>query len=315
MYFPPEWHEQAFVQLTWPSEHTDWRYMLDEITTTYKQLQQTIERFEPVFVVSESLCPINDTWARDHAFLTTIDNGRAQLHDFQFNGWGGKFEAQHDNAISLNVLPQIEQRYAPSKADYIDELDFVLEGGSIEVDEQGNILTTTSCLLNPNRNPNLTKTGIEKQLRQRLGAKDILWIDGVQLLGDDTDGHIDTIARFAPGNTIIYNETADANDPHYAMLQSLRQQLEAFGRQLIPLPMPAPIFDQDNQPLPATYANFLILNGAVLLPTYRQPDNDLLAAKQLTKAFPGRQIVALDAVPLIQQHGSIHCATMQFPKV
>ena len=310
---PAEWEPQSGVQLTWPHALTDWAPMLDEITETYRQMADAIGRYEPVLIVEP---PSNDTWARDHAFITpTDDSGQALLLDFKFNGWGEKFPADLDNAINRRLYD--EGRII---GEYRDCLDFVLEGGSIESDGCGTVFTTSCCLLAPHRNQPLTREQIEDQLKRRLCARRIVWIDHGQLTGDDTDGHIDTLVRICPDDTLLYVGCDDPHDEQYCELRLMEEQLLTLrtldGRpyRLVKLPMPRPIYDDDGQRLPATYANFLVINGAVICPTYGQPDLDAEALRLIGQTFPGRDIIGIDSRPIIRQHGSIHCCTMQYPK-
>lgn len=304
---PAEWEKQSMVQLTWPHKDTDWAPMLEEITETYLRMAHEIARREHLLIVIPSRkdlpqevlnmanttifeCPTNDTWARDHGFITlkgsegtgeeeSEDSSSAQnivLLDFQFNGWGKKFEAAKDNAINRRLWERL------GAGSYQAHLDFVLEGGSIESDGRGTIYTTRCCLTAPNRNQPLTEQEIEEELKRRLCADRIVWLDDEPLPGDDTDGHIDTIARITPDGTLLR------------------------------LPLPDPIFDEDGSPLPATYANYLIINGAVLVPTYGQPLNDAAALQRIATVFPDREMVPIDSRSIIKQHGSIHCCTMQY---
>lgn len=335
----PEWARQSGVQLTWPHAHTDWAYMLPQVTECYLRLAFEIATRETLLIVTPDVeatqalinerlpqratqniiyhqCPTNDTWARDHAFLTVMSNTGAELLDFRFNGWGGKFAAQLDNAINKSLVSGTKPLL---KGKYIDFLDFELEGGSIEVDGQGTLLTTSECLLNPNRNPQLDKAHKEALLKERLGIDRVLWLDHGYLAGDDTDSHIDTLARLCPNNTIVYVRCTDPTDEHYPALQAMEEQLHTFTTakgdpyKLIALPMAQAVYDENGERLPATYANYLVMNHAVLYPTYAQPDNDAQAARALRQAFPDRDIVGVDCRALICQHGSLHCVTMQYP--
>ena len=310
---PAEWEPQSGVQLTWPHALTDWAPMLDEITETYRQMAAAIGRYEPVLIVEP---PSNDTWARDHAFITLTDSsGKALLLDFKFNGWGEKFPADLDNAINRRLYDE-----GRVMGEYRDCLDFVLEGGSIESDGCGTVFTTSCCLLAPHRNQPLTREQIEDELKRRLYARRIVWIDHGQLTGDDTDGHIDTLVRICPDDTLLYVGCDDPHDEQYCELRLMEEQLLTLrtldGRpyRLVKLPMPRPIRDDDGQRLPATYANFLVINGAVICPTYGQPDLDAEALQLIGQAFPGRDVVGIDSRTIIRQHGSIHCCTMQYPK-
>ena len=311
---PAEWECQSMVQLTWPHAKTDWAYMLSEITRTYEEMAAVIRQYEELLVVGE---PSNDTWARDHGFITLVDDeGGAKLLDFCFNGWGEKFEADLDNAINRRIYEE-----GKVKGEYVDCLDFVLEGGSIESDGEGTVFTTSCCLLAPHRNQPMTKTEIEARLKRDLCVERVLWIDYGRLVGDDTDGHIDTLVRVAPNDTLLYIGCDDESDEHYDDLKKMEEQLKTFrtldGKpyKLVRLPLPRPIYDEDGMRLPATYANFLIINGAVLVPTYNQPDLDSEAMRLIGDVFPGREIVGIDSRSIIQQHGSIHCCTMQYPKI
>ena len=302
-----EWEEQEMVQLTWPHEKTDWAPMLPEITATYIEMAQAISKYEKLLIVAPDVekvkrllaehlttqqmsnvvyhqCPTNDTWARDHAFLTLSDG---TLLDFCFNGWGEKFEASLDNAINRSLYESVHSPLSSllSSLSYENHLDFVLEGGSIESDGKGTIYTTRCCLLAPHRNQPLTEQQIEQELKRRLRADRIVWLDDEPLPGDDTDGHIDTIARILPDGTLLR------------------------------MPLPDPIYDEDGTQLPATYANYLIINGAVLVPTYGQPANDGKAIQRIQEAFPDREMIPIDSRSIIRQHGSIHCCTMQYPRV
>ncbi len=309
---PAEWEPQEGVQLTWPHAGTDWAPMLDEITAVYSEMAREISQCEKLLIVNP---PTNDTWARDHGFITLVDDeGHRRLLDYQFNGWGRKFEAALDNAINRRLYQAGE-----IEGEYVDCLDFVLEGGSIESDGRGTIFTTSGCLLAPNRNQPMTQQEIEERLLRDFNARRIVWINHGQLTGDDTDGHIDTLVRICPDDTLLYMGCDDPADEQYEELRLMEEELKALrtldGRpyRLVKLPMPRPIYDGEDR-LPATYANFLILNGAVLCPTYGQPDLDSEALRLIGEAFPGRQMVPIESRPIIRQHGSVHCCTMQFPK-
>lgn len=335
---PAEWFPQSGIQLTWPHVGTDWNYMLAEVTDCYLHLVFEIASREKLLIVApqpevvrtlleEKLprratdnityhaCPTNDTWARDHGFITVMGPGGPELLDFRFNGWGGKFGANHDNAINRRLYDD-----GVLSGRYVDALGFELEGGSIESDGCGTLLTTSTCLLNPNRNALLSQEEIGDRLKELLGVQRILWLDHGALAGDDTDAHVDTLARFCPDNTIVYVACPDEADEHYYGLQKMEEQLRTFRTaeggdyRLVPVPLPDAIYDEEGERLPATYANFLIMNSAVLYPTYGQPDKDDQARQALQCAFPKYDLVAVDCRSLIRQHGSLHCATMQFPR-
>ncbi len=332
--FPAEWYPQSGIQLTWPHEETDWAYMLDEVTDCYIKLAREIARRERLLIVTPhpeqvkqllqgvvdleavtfAQCPTNDTWARDHGGITLLCDGKPAIYDFKFNGWGLKFAANYDNLITSTLC-----RQGRFNARYENRLNFVVEGGALESDGTGTLLTTSECLLSPNRNGEWSQTRIEEYLKETFGLQRVLWLDHGYLAGDDTDSHIDTLARFAPGNTIVYVQCSDPTDEHYEALHRMEEQLRTFTTlegtpyRLLPLPMADAVYDEHGDRLPATYANFLIMNDAVLYPTYRQPVNDRAAAQVLQQAFPNREIVGIDCTPLIRQHGSLHCVTMQYP--
>lgn len=343
---PAEWYPQSGIQLTWPHEDTDWKPYLQDITKTYIELTRIISKYEKVFIVTPHVeevkntlmqeipqesqnnlvfhsCQTNDTWTRDHGAITLLplttdyllnqQDSNPVLLDFQFNGWGEKFPAHLDNNITRSIYVNNLFHASLQSND-----DFILEGGSIESDGLGTIITTSQCLLAPNRNQPLTKEQIEKELKRRLYAGRILWLDHGNLIGDDTDGHIDTIVRIAPNDTLLYIGCDDSNDPQYADFLALEKQLNSLRNtsgnpyKLLRLPMPSPIYDEGER-LPATYANFLIINGAVICPTYAQPAKDKAALNIISEAFPHHEIIPLDARTIIRQHGSIHCLTMQYP--
>ncbi len=319
---PAEWEPQSAVQLTWPHAHTDWAPILPEITAVYEEMAREISKCEGLLIVApKSVLPhlshltshifpldTNDTWARDHGFITVEENGRLLLLDFCFNGWGEKFEATLDNQINRHLF---EQGFV--KGTYEDHLDFVLEGGSIESDGKGTIFTTECCLMAPHRNQPLTKQEIEERLKQWLGAERIVWLQHGSLIGDDTDGHIDTLVRICPNDTLLYIGGDDDHPDLYEMEQELQtlRTLKGQPYRMLKLPLPRPIYDEGER-LPATYANYLVINGAVLVPTYAQPDLDAEALRIIGEAFPDREIVGIDCRAVIKQHGSLHCCTMQY---
>ncbi|MCE5332298.1 MAG: agmatine deiminase family protein [Bacteroidales bacterium] len=329
---PPEWAEQQFVQLTWPHEGTDWAYMLDEVNACFVNIAREIIKHENLLIVCNDTdeveqwlgdtdlsritfaeMPTNDTWARDHGGISVLEDGKPMVYDFTFNGWGMKFAANYDNQITRNLF---KAGIFGAETEYKNCLDFVLEGGSIESNGEGIVLTTAECLLSENRN-NKPKEEIENHLKELFGLKQVLWLNSGYLAGDDTDSHVDTLARFCSVDTIAYVKCEDETDEHFEALKAMELELQSFktpkGKpyNLIPLPMTDVVYEQDKR-LPATYANFLIVNGAVLMPTYHSP-KDEIARQQMQKAFPNREIVGIDCMALIKQHGSLHCVTMQYP--
>ncbi len=308
---PAEWEPQDAVLLAWPHEQTDWCEVLDEAQATFAEIMAAIQRFQPVILVRPDRfdIPTNDTWARDFGPITIEEDGRPILLDFTFNGWGGKFPAERDNAISRNL-----HRLGAFGTTPLRSVDLVLEGGSIESDGEGTLLTTTECLLNPNRNPQLSKSQIEEALKTELGVHTVLWLEHGTLAGDDTDAHIDTLVRLCPNKTIVHVACDDPTDEHYTELNAMQQELMQLpGYRLLPLPWPSAKYDADGLRLPATYANYLVINGAVLVPTYNDPA-DARALEVVQKAFPDREIIGIDCSTLILQHGSLHCVTMQIPE-
>ena len=326
-----EWEQHAAVLLAWPHADTDWAYMLDEVAECYVSIIEAITESNRVILIApETEIPrnrlrhidprkliiikalTNDTWTRDYGPITVEVDGKPRVCDFQFNGWGLKFAACYDNRVTAHLC-ETGIISAPRE----NKLDFVLEGGSIETDGNGTLLTTSKCLLAPNRNNTLSRHEIEQRLIQDFGLNHILWLDSGALAGDDTDSHIDTLARLAPNDTIIYTGCQDVNDEHYSELQSMAGEIQKFltpsGQKynLIELPLPDPILDEDGQRLPATYANYLINNSSIIMPVYNQPQKDLLASQMLKIAFPEHKILTVNCLPLIKQHGSLHCATMQ----
>lgn len=329
---PAEWEPQSAVQLTFPHKGTDWAAMLDEVMPCFVEIAKNISRFEKVLIVCRNIAeakslfedadqenlvfaeaPSNDTWARDHGGIGIEAGGKALLLDFVFNGWGLKFAADQDNRITRRLYDA-----GVFKAE-IQHGGLVLEGGGIESDGQGTLMTTEECLLSPNRNPHLTQEEIEARLKSVFGLERVLWLRHGYLAGDDTDSHIDTLARFCDQDTIAYVRCLDKTDEHYEALRQMETELRAFRKQdgtpyrLIPLPWPDACFDDNGQRLPATYANFLIINGAVLVPTYRLPQDEE-ALSVFRSVFPDREIIAIDCRSLIEQHGSLHCVTMQYPQ-
>ncbi|MDE6249807.1 MAG: agmatine deiminase family protein, partial [Paramuribaculum sp.] len=260
--------------------------------------------------------PTNDTWIRDFGPITVelSDDNTPVVVDFQFNGWGLKFASDKDNLVTSSL----SNRHALTGA-YENALSFVLEGGSIESDGHGTILTTTRCLMSANRNGGMTREQIAEELRVRLGASHILWLDHGALAGDDTDSHIDTLVRMAPNDTLIYTGCNNPEDEHFEELKRMEDQLRTFTTRegapynLVWLPLPDPIYDEDGLRMPATYANYLVTPDAVLMPSYGQPQNDQLAAMILHSVFE-RKVIAVDCRALVMQHGSLHCATMQIPE-
>ncbi len=334
--FPAEWEPQSAVIIAWPHESGDFTN-LSSVEDSYHFIAKAITRFQPLIVICKDgehqlhiqsqlndlqqmhfiQADYNDIWVRDTIFLSLEwlqhPKAKLQLLNFRFNGWGGKYPHDADNKLNLALFAHPIFKGNPNAT-----VNLVLEGGSIESDGQGTILTTKNCLFNPNRNPQLSAEAIASQLQNYLGAKRILWLEQNNLAGDDTDAHIDTLARFVDAHTIAYCSCDDKEDPHYEGLKNMEAQLQAFTTpagqpyQLVPLPLPKPIFDEHGQQLPANYANFLIINGAVLIPVYDDA-MDKVALERLADYFPEHEIIATPCRPLVHQYGSLHCASMQIP--
>jgi agmatine/peptidylarginine deiminase len=331
---PAEWEPQAAVLIAWPHADTDWAERLDQVETTYVALAAAVTRFQPLIIVVADAAlrehvtaklqgtdanlarirfiqlPYDDTWLRDSGPITLRNSNRFQLTDFRFTGWGGKFGAEQDDALIAGLVEAGVFGSAAHK-----RVDWALEGGGIESDGAGTILTTWRCLTQ--RHPEQSREDMSAILRDSLHAKRVLWLDYGYLEGDDTDAHIDTLARFAPGDRIVYQACSDAGDAHHDELQRMGEELAvlrtADGKPytLYPLPWAQPIIDEGRR-LAASYANYLIVNGAVLVPAYGDAmDNE--AARIIGEAHPGRVVVQVPCRPLIWQNGSLHCITMQLP--
>ncbi len=332
-FLPGEWFRQKAILMAWPHRDTDWSDMLHEVQSCFVTIVRSVARTERVVLVAPCRadidmtllgdaarmvaiveCPTNDTWARDFGPIQVLDETGAIIAlDFMFNAWGMKFAADHDNLITRR-LSECGALESPLE----NHLDMVLEGGSVDSDGNGTVMTTSRCLLSPNRNGGWSRAEVEHELKRRLGARQILWIENGELAGDDTDAHIDTLARFTDEHTIVYCRPDDGDEDSQAqslrkMEQELLAAVDADGHpyRLVALPVPAAIHDENGDRLPATYANFLILNGQVLVPTYGQAERDRVALETLRALFPGREVTGVDCRPLIRQHGSLHCVTMQ----
>ncbi len=334
--FPAEWEPQDAILLAWPHAGTDWAARLDAVEDTFVALISAITRFEPVILCvanatlaahararlvahGNTLARIrwieidyDDTWLRDSGPITLLaDDARPRFLDFRFTGWGGKFAAGRDDALIAGLAAR-----GVLDATRVQRIDFALEGGAIETDGRGSLLSTWRCLAE--RHGDDAREEVDAILRESLQQARVLWLEHGYLEGDDTDAHIDTLARFAPDDAIVFQACDDPADSHYAELHAMATELAALrtrdGRpyRLFPLPWPRPVIDAGRR-LAASYANFLILNEAVLMPAYDDPA-DASATVVLARAFPGREIVPVPCRALIWQNGSLHCLTMQIPK-
>ena len=333
-YFPPEWYTQSAVQLAWPHMESDWAPYLDEAEACFARIAEEIAKREQLIIIAPDIripqqkcrffdhgqivyvqVPTNDTWSRDFGGLTVFEDNVPVICDFAFNGWGLKFAADKDNRITKTLF---QHKVFSDAVLYRNFLNFVLEGGSIESNGKGTLLTTKECLLSDNRNGGSDQMTLERELKTFFGVQQVLWLDHGYLSGDDTDSHVDTLARFCTEDTICYVECSDRDDEHFSALNKMKELLLSFrtpaGKpfNLVALPMAEPLYFEGER-LPATYANFLILNGAVLCPTYNT-SKDLIAQNILKSIFQNREIIGIDCTVLAKQHGSLHCVTMQYPK-
>ncbi len=334
---PAEWEPQTAVMLAWPHPETDWAPWLAEVEATYLELALQIGRRQRLVILCRDtslqeqvharlherglsderlIClavPYNDTWVRDYGPLSVFAGNTPRLLDFRFDGWGGKYPAARDDAVTGRL-----HRLGLFGDTPLERPELVLEGGAIDHDGQGSLLATRRCLLHPNRNPGMTQEAMEAYLRALLGVRRILWLEHGHLEGDDTDGHIDMLARFCDPGTIAHVVCRDPADPHHAALREMVRELATMRRpdgrpyRLVPLPLPQARYDETGRRLPASYANFLIIDEAVLVPVYGDAA-DGEALRTLSGCFPGRQVVPIPAAPLIRQSGSVHCVTMQLP--
>lgn len=334
---PAEWDPQSGLMLTWPHPETDWRAFLHEAETVFIDIARQTCPYQAVLISCHDaghqarvqdllhnagvelancrfhIAPSNDSWVRDHGPITVIIGDSPLLLDFTFNGWGNKYPSDLDNRINRML-------YSAGAFDHcrMQSIDFVLEGGSLETDGRGTLLTTESCLLSPRRNNHYSQADIEDLLKKQLCVKRVIWIRDGQLEGDDTDGHIDTLVRFADPQTLLYVRATDMDNPNHASLERMHQELLELRKpdgdpyRLMALPCPV-IRDDRGKLLPASYANFVIINNAVLVPQYNVDDDD--PVKEIFRnCFPDRKIIPIDCLPLIRQFGSLHCVTMNLPQ-
>ncbi|MBD5218480.1 MAG: agmatine deiminase family protein [Bacteroidales bacterium] len=333
--FFAEWEQCDAILMALPHKGTDWEYVLEEAQRQYRRLVEAfttagenvmllvddVDAAEKLMsgIPAERLTLIkmeyNDTWTRDYGPLTVERGDRRRALDFGFNGWGLKFASDKDNLVNLHL----KEKHILDDGAYRNMRGYVLEGGSVESDGHGTVMTTTRCLCSPNRNGGLTKAEVTERLHEYLGAEHVLWLDYGALAGDDTDSHIDTLARLCPGNTIIFTGCRDERDSHFEELLKMRAQLTLFRTKegepynLVELPLPSPVFDEEGNRLPATYANYLVTPRNIFMPVYGNPTLDTLACQSVRIAYPNHNVIPVDCKTLLRQHGSLHCATMQLP--
>lgn len=325
---PAEWQPHKACWLAFPSHRDLWLDALDIVQAEFVALAKAIASSETleILVLQETAAiakellkdlPVRfheinfgDIWMRDITPIYVKDAvGNLGALKFQWNGWGGKYLLEHDNLVATNILNTFD---IPKF-----EFDWVLEGGAIEVDGEGTCLTTKQCLLNPNRNPNMDQAAIELGLKNALGVEKILWIEE-GLLNDHTDGHIDTIARFVAPQKVMCMYPTSTDDPNHQVLLDIASQLESMtdaqGRNLevIKIPSPSLILDDEGEIMPASYLNFYISNDSVIIPTYGS-DNDDLAVQAIAKHFPDRKVIGLSAKHILLGGGAFHCITCHQP--
>lgn len=331
---PAEWAPQSAVQLTWPHEGGDWEDNLVPARACFTAIASALSTDTIVLVVAHddrehetisrdlaaagahldrcrfAITPSDDSWARDHSPLTVIGDDGPELLKFEFNGWGGRYRAEKDNHLPLALHDQGIFGDTP-----MTQVGLVLEGGAVETDGNGRFLLRESCIVDGKRNPGLDRTAMESVFRRWLGAERIDWLTHGDLEGDDTDGHIDTLARFAPDGRILYQACDNFDDSHFRPLADMADTLQALVDDpgaLVPLPLPRPLHDGQGRRMPAGYANFLITDTAVLVPVYDDPA-DAIALERIGHCFPGRRVTGIDCRALVRQGGSLHCVTMQYP--
>lgn len=335
--FPAEWSRQSALYLSWPVNPETWKGCFDAMESAYAGFAAAVSRRELLRIVVKSGhngriaallaghgalleqveffdIATNDAWCRDHGpvFLKNPGTGRIAMADFRYNAWGGKFDWELDNAVPEQIARYLHcRRFA---------VPFVCEGGALETNGNGTLLTTRSVMLNPNRNGRITQEQAERILCDSLGMRKILWLES-GLPGDDTDGHIDTLARFVNSNTVLAAKV-NKSHPGYDTLENnfkaLRKMRNADGEKLevVPLPMPDPVRPAGwrTDILPATYANYLLINGAILFPTYRQDASAQAAMALLHQAFPEREIIPVDCFDILLEGGALHCLSQQQPE-
>lgn len=333
---PAEWELQSALLLTWPHEETDWLPQLEQVEQVFLDIVSIVAPLQPVIIschhqahkfhVEKILCnkgipvknirlfiaPSNDSWVRDHGPITVFENNSPILLDFDFNGWGNKFPSQLDNAITCRLAKSNAFCNTPVKTKPI-----ILEGGSIDTDGCGTLLTTRSCLLSSGRNPDCDINEIESKLKTELGINRIIWFTGGSLCGDDTDGHIDMLVRFIDKNTLVYATSDDSEDENYTLLKCLEQEISRLNKsdgssyRIVGLPVPK-ILNSHGKQYPASYMNFVFCNDMLLVPLYGH-DLDAYVINTLSSLVQDRKTVGIDCMSLIQQNGSLHCITMHLP--
>ncbi|WP_169752996.1 agmatine deiminase family protein [Campylobacter mucosalis] len=310
-----EWEKQECLLLSLPHKNTDWQPYLDEILASYEELvravvpyqkcvlicpdTQILERFKKFSNCEFLEIATDDTWIRDYGMIDVLCNGSVKSYDFNFNAWGNKFKSSNDNAVNTALNAHFKGE--------LESVNMVLEGGSVDFNGDGVLLTTEHCLLNENRNPSLNKSQIEAKLSELFGLKRTIWLKNGFIKGDDTDHHIDTLARFITPDTIAYASCDDSGDEHFNELSAMRAELEKTGFKLLALPLPSPKFYDDKR-LGCTYTNFIFINNALIVPTY-DDKNDKIVLEALQNALPNHKVIGVNSLVFVRQNGSLHCSS------
>jgi len=311
---PAEWEKQKSIMVVFPTTHKDWQHSIKEIQKSYIGFIKAISRFQTCVVICNNKkildryfdsyenieihqIETNDTWIRDFGAINVFIGNKLKYYNFKFNAWGDKFESALDDKFNKIFF----------KKELID-IDFILEGGSIDSNGNGVMLSTAKCIFNQNRNSTCKEKEVVEKIEKLFGLKELIVLKHGALIGDDTDSHIDTLARFIDKNSIVYTKCYDKNDIHYEELLKMEKELQKTDFRLIPLPLPNPKIYQGER-LPATYINFVFINGAVIVPTYND-QNDAKVIDIFKKELPNREILAIDSSIFIREHGSLHCSSI-----
>lgn len=310
-----EWENQELLMLSIPHSNSDWAEYLDEILDSYEELVKVVSKYQKVLLIAPNQSDFDrfkkfdnceflqidtdDTWIRDYGAIDVEKDSEIISYDFKFNAWGGKFSSSKDDVVNKKLFEHFGTK--------LTEINLILEGGSIDFNGDGVMLTTTECLLNDNRN-RLSKDELEARLKDLFGLRKIVWLNHGFIKGDDTDSHVDTLARFIAPNKVAYAACLDENDEHYKELNLMKKELENAGFELVALPLPKPVF-YNGKRLGATYCNFIFINGAVIVPTYGDKEADEYAINALKSALPNKDIIGVDSRVFIRQNGSLHCSS------
>ncbi len=309
---PAEWEKQKSIMLVFPTTQKDWQHSIEAIQKSYVDFIKIITRFQKCIVICNNKTILNkyfdsfenieiheiktdDTWIRDFGAIDIFINKQLKSYNFKFNAWGGKFEASMDNHFNRTY----------SKKGLL-HVDFILEGGSIDNNGDGVMISTSKCIFNKNRNATCKQKDVKEKIKKLFGLKELIVLKNGALMGDDTDAHIDTLARFIDKETIAYAKCYDENDIQFEELKKMEKELKKTKFRLIPLPLPSPKMFKNHR-LPATYLNFVFINGALIVPTYNDK-NDKKVIKILEKEIKNREIIEIDASIFIREYGSLHCS-------